>query len=345
MRGFAAVIMLQGHVFHSFTAKEWREGSVYQLSQFVGGMPPAIFLFLTGITMAFLLDSLERKGLGAYARWTAGLRRAGYLMLLAYAFRFQLWLFGQPASPWTDLLKVDILNCMGIGLGLVSVMTLFNTRDRARLSAFLGVAIAALSPLVSALEWSAVPAFFKFHFAPDYNYFSVFPWASFLAFGVSIGSLLRLAKSEHHERVMEWLALAGFGLILGARYAANLPYSVYTRSEFWLDSPALTFIKLGVLLLMMSFGFAWNRYVVPEGWNWLRQLGTTSLLVYWVHIELIYGRWFWFWKENLTVMQTAVAAVVTIALMVGLSAIKTNWDRVKAWLLSPGLPPPQPETD
>lgn len=345
MRGLAAVIMLQGHVYHSFTAKELREGSIYQLSQFVGGMPPAIFLFLTGITMAFLLDSLERKGLTVSARWITGLRRAGYLFVLAYVFRFQLWLFGQPSSPWTDLLKVDILNCMGVGLALVSVMTLFNTRDRARLSAFLGLAITGLSPLISALDWSAAPTLFRLYFAPDVNYFSLFPWASFLAFGVSVGSVLRLVKLDHEERVMEWLALAGFALILGARYAANLPYSIYTRSEFWLDSPALTFIKLGVILLLMAFGFAWNRYVIPNGWNWLRQLGTTSLLVYWVHIELVYGRWFWFWKENLSVMQTTIAAAVTIVLMVGLSTARTNWDRIKAWLFSPSLPPPEPEVE
>lgn len=341
----AAVVMLQGHVFHSFTAREWREGSAYQLSQFVGGMPPAIFLFLTGVTMAFLLDSLERKGLGLYARWTAGLRRAGYLLLLAYAFRVQLWVFGQPSSPWTDLFKVDILNCMGVGLALVSVMTLFNTRDRARLSALLGFTIASLSPLVSALGWSEVPAFLKAYFAPDYDYFGLFPWAAFLAFGVSVGSLLRLVKPDHHERMMQWLALAGFGLILGARYAANLPYSVYNQSQFWLDSPALTLIKLGLILLLLAFGFTWNRYVIPGGWNWLRQMGTTSLLIYWVHIELVYGRWFWFWKENLNVSQTTAAASVTIALMVGLSVGKTHWERIKAWLFSPNLPPPEPQVE
>ena len=65
MRGLAAATMLQGHVFHSFTAPELRTGSAYTLSQFFGGMPPAIFLFLTGITFGFLLDSSERKGLGA----------------------------------------------------------------------------------------------------------------------------------------------------------------------------------------------------------------------------------------------------------------------------------------
>jgi hypothetical protein len=345
MRGFAAVIMLQGHVFHSFTAKEWRDGSIYQLSQFVGGMPPAIFLFLTGVTMAFLLDSAERKGLALAARWTLALRRAGYLLALAYLFRLQLWLFGQPSSPWTDLLKVDILNCMGVGLALVSVMTVFPTRERARLSAMLGVAIAALSPLVSALDWQLLPAPLRAYLVPDANYFSIFPWVAFLAFGLSAGSALRLARPEHHERLMQWFALLGATLILGARYAANIPYSIYASSNFWLDSPALVFIKLGVMLLLLAFAFAWNRFVIPDGWNWLRQFGTTSLLVYWVHIELVYGRWFWFWKENLNITQTAVAAVVTIILMLGLSTARTRWAEIQAWWASFRLPPAEPEMD
>ena len=62
-----------------------------------------------------------------------------------------------------------------------------------------------------------------------------------------------------------------------------------------------------------------------HGWSWVRQLGTTSLLVYWVHIELVYGRWFGFWKENLTIAQCALAAITLILAMIGLSYIRTNW--------------------
>ena len=65
VRGFGALIMLQGHVFDSFLKNDYRPGGAYLLSQFVGGMPPAIFLFLTGVTLAFLMDSTERKGLPA----------------------------------------------------------------------------------------------------------------------------------------------------------------------------------------------------------------------------------------------------------------------------------------
>jgi hypothetical protein len=50
-------------------------------------MPPAIFLFLTGVTLAFLMHSMERKGFPAGSRITGTLRRAGYLFGIAMLFR------------------------------------------------------------------------------------------------------------------------------------------------------------------------------------------------------------------------------------------------------------------
>ena len=76
-RGMAVVIMLQGHVFHSFNRTDLRTDGPFMLSQFMGGIGPAIFLVLTGITLAFLMDRRERQGLAPMARWGAALRRAG----------------------------------------------------------------------------------------------------------------------------------------------------------------------------------------------------------------------------------------------------------------------------
>ncbi len=339
MRGLATVVMLQGHVFHSYTGKEWREGSIYVLSQFLGGMPPALFLFLTGVTLAFLMDSCERKALSLGERWMMALRRGGYLFALAYLFRLQLWISGLPASPWTDLLKVDILNCMGFSIVVFSAMSVFTTADRIRLSAVLGVATAALSPLVSAVDWSLAPGVIKTYLAPDYNLFSFFPWASYLAFGLGFGSLLRVVREDNFERLMHWIALLGFGMILGGQFFGGIPYSIYPKSEFWLDSPALIFVKLGVILVAMSAAFVWNRWVIRERWNWLRQMGQTSLLIYWVHIELIYGRWLWFWKDALTVAQTTIVALAVVWLMLGLSVCQTNRSRIRAWISNPTLGP------
>ncbi len=61
VRGCAALVMLQGHVFQSFLRDDLRDGGPYVMSQFAGGMPPAVFLFLLGVTFAFLMDSQERE--------------------------------------------------------------------------------------------------------------------------------------------------------------------------------------------------------------------------------------------------------------------------------------------
>ncbi len=322
--------MLQGHAFHAFTKPELRSTGAYVGSQFVGGMPPAIFLFLVGVTLAFLLDSRERKGVPAWGRVLAGVKRAGYLLAIAFLFRLQLWAFAWPNSPWTDLLRVDILNAMALAVAVMSIMGVFQTAERIRLCAVLGLAIAAASPLVSQLEWLGAHPLIKAYVAPDFLSFGFFPWASFVAFGMSAGSILRLARGEQVERFMEWSALLGFGLILAGQYFSEFPYSVYPKAEFWLDSPWLVLMKLGVILLILSFAFIWNKYVAAEKWSWIRQFGLTSLLVYWVHIELVYGRWLWFWKENLTIGQTVAAAAGLILLMLALSTVRTQW---KNWRL------------
>ena len=146
-RGAAAAIMLQGHVFHSFLRSDLRTGDAFILSQFVGGLPPAIFLFLTGITLAFLMDSSERRGLNGFERVKASLLRARYLLLLAVAFRFQLWLFAYPQSHWTALFRVDILNCMGVGmlaLALVVGLPFMGANAGALLGMLVGYGAAAL---------------------------------------------------------------------------------------------------------------------------------------------------------------------------------------------------------
>jgi len=318
------VIMLQGHVFHSFNRTDLRTDGPFMLSQFFGGIGPAIFLVLTGITLAFLMDRREQQGFDALARWKFALRRAGYLFMLAFLFRLQLWLFAYGQSPWTSLFKVDILNCMGLAIGLMSVMAIFTTADRVRLCAALGLAIATAAPLVSAIDWNWLPAGVSAYFVPSYQYFAFFPWAAFIAFGISAGSLLRIVRADQMNRVMQWGTLAGLVLILGGQYFSNMPYSLYPKSEFWLDSPGLIVIKLGVVMVVIAFAYLWTEYAVGASWSWIRQLGTTSLLVYWVHIELVYGRWFGAWKESLNNLECAAYAAILIAAMVGLSVLRSR---------------------
>jgi hypothetical protein len=302
------------------------------LSQFLGGIGPAVFLFLTGITLAFLIDRRERNGMGPMARWGAALRRALYLFMLAFLFRAQLWLFGYPWSDWHYLFKVDILNLMGFAIAIFSFSALFSTADRVKIGAIMGAAIAVLGPVVSLMDWSWLPPQITAYFVPSYDYFSFFPWASYIAFGLSAGSILRLAGADQVNRIMQWATLSGIVLVLGGQYLGNVGWSVYPKSEFWLNSPSLVAIKLGVLLMIVAMAFLWHEYGLHGKWSIARQMGTTSLVVYWTHIELVYGRTAALLKESLSVAQCVVAAAILIAVMLGLSLLRTHWaEAMRLW--------------
>ena len=340
-RGMAATIMLQGHVFHSFARPEFRDSGPYVISQFVGGIAPAIFLFLTGVTLAFLMHGLERKHSAVKDRVWAALRRARYLALLAVAFRVQLWLFAYPQSPWTDMLKVDILNCMALAILTMSALAALTTAQRVHAGIVFGLAIAVASPLLSLIPQGSLPWLVRTYLVPDSNYFAYFPWASFVAFGISGGSILRLSGGDQMHRVMQWASILGFGLIISGQYFSNLPYSLYPATNFWIDSPGLIFIKLGVILVLLAMTFLWTHHGAGQGWSWVRQLGTTSLLVYWVHIELVYGRWFGKYKETLSIGECTFWALGLIVAMIGLSRLQTH-GRWPSWRFG-SVAPAQPQ--
>ena len=337
-RGAAAVVMLQGHTFHSFTRNDLRGQGPYVFSQLLGGLPPAIFLFLTGITFAFLMDSQEKQGATTWRKFIAALKRSRYLFLLAALFRIQLYVFGFPTSPASELWRVDILNCMGMAMLVFAPMAVFSTRERIRLCAVLGAVIAALAPFVSMIDTSGVPWIFQAYFFPSLSSFGFFPWASFLAFGMVAGSVFRTVKHEEMSRAMLWTTLIGITLIVTAEYGSKLPYSLYPKSDYWLNSPALIATKLGVTLMVLALAFLWVNIAAPQRWSLFRQLGTTSLLVYWVHIELVYGRWFGIWKESLSVMQVLTFTVLLLALVSALSIWKTRGKWTGAFFRPPLVP-------
>ncbi len=115
LRGIAAVAMLNGHAFHAFIRSDLRDGGPYVITQFIGGLPPAVFLFLVGVTLAFLMDSSERKGIATGTRILQGLRRA---VCTDYRANACPVCFGNPDSPMTK----GTTNAIWFLLGIVGVV-------------------------------------------------------------------------------------------------------------------------------------------------------------------------------------------------------------------------------
>jgi fucose 4-O-acetylase-like acetyltransferase len=87
-----------------------------------------------------------------------------------------------------------------------------------------------------------------------------------------------------------------------------------------------------VTLVLLAVAYVWTQYGAAPGWGLIRQFGTTSLLIYWVHIELVYGRWLPWCKSNLAVGQTVLAAAILIALMLLLATAKSYRKEIAAYV-------------
>jgi peptidoglycan/LPS O-acetylase OafA/YrhL len=307
-----------------------RDGGPYVLSQFIGGMAAPLFLFMAGMTLAFQMDSLERREADPRRRWFISLKRAGYILLIAFAFRLTNFLGSFPNGDAREITKVDILNCMGVAMAVLSVAALFRSAGRARFAAAAGLLIAVAAPIMANLPWDGAPTLLREYLVPGAGRgrFAFFPCASYVGFGLAAGTLVKLTSAERFERLLQWSVLIAFGLIFGAQYFSNLPYSFYSKSNFWTDSPALILIRVGIALLIMAGSYLWTEYCARPGWSWMETLGKTSLMVYWVHVVIVYGSLAKPIKRTMSIPQAALTTLLLTATMVGLSVV---WLRWKGW--------------
>jgi uncharacterized membrane protein len=328
MRGLAVVIMIQCHTFNSFVRLDLRDGGPYVYSQFVGGMAAPLFLFMAGMTTAFQMESLARREPVALRRWLVSLKRAGYILGIAFLFRLTNYLGSMPNGSLQELTKVDILNCMGVGMAVFAASALFvDSGNRVRFSLVTALAIAAAAPVMAHLPWGGVPRLLGEYLVPlsGRGQFPFFPCASYLGFGLAAGVMVKRAPEEGFDRLMQWSGLGGFVLVFAAQYLANLPYSIYRETSFWADNPTLVLIRVGVILAIMAGAYVWTAYCAGAGWSWMQCLGRNSLMVYWVHVMMVYGILAKPIKRTLSIPAAAAATLLVTSLMLALSAAWLWW--------------------
>ncbi len=121
LRGFACLLMFQTHCYDSWLGGAARDSGLFKLSQLGGTLPAPMFLFLAGTSFALVTDKLRQKGVSADEIARTTVLRGGEIFLLGLLFRLQEFLLGQPLAPWTDLLRVDVLNVIGVSLMMMGV--------------------------------------------------------------------------------------------------------------------------------------------------------------------------------------------------------------------------------
>lgn len=302
MRGLACVLMFQTHCYDSWLGSAARKTSFFRWSQLVGTLPAPLFLFLAGISFALVTNRMRQKGASRSQVATTTIRRGAEIFGLGLLFRVQEFALGYPNSPWTDLLRVDILNVIGASMMLMGVVCLLTKKRLA--NALLATGAAAGIAMVTPLLWTTwqprwMPWFMESYVngchnlgAPQPWLFPLFPWAAFAFAGLAVGLFL-LSDWARGRETRAIVVVGGAGAIcfgLGWFFDA-LPANLYPVYDFWHTSPNFFLIRLGAVMTIVLGSYAWCRWGAGQrGFSPLIQMGQASLLVYWVHVEFVYGR-------------------------------------------------------
>src|SRR5437868_6788434 len=122
MRGLACVLMFETHCYDSWLSEEAKKSDGFRYSQMGGTLPAPLFIFLAGVAVALVTEKLRGKGVQRATIAKQVMWRGTEVFGLGMLFRVQEFVLGIPISPWTDLLRVDVLNILGISMMVMGVV-------------------------------------------------------------------------------------------------------------------------------------------------------------------------------------------------------------------------------
>ena len=347
--------MFQTHGYDAWLSESARNTELFRLSQLGGTLPAPLFLFSAGISLALVTGRALQKGITPAQAARRVMLRGAEIWGFGMLFRMQEFLLGRPCAPWTDLLRVDILNIIGIAIILMGLVCwLAGSRIRAsheRVDAAAGsgsmprlryviaaIAAAAAIALATPPLWTThqprwLPWYLESYIngvhnlgAPQPWLFPIFPWVAFAFAGLAFGYLVFSNWSRAHETAAFALTgAAGALFVLLGRWLDALPRQLYSVYDFWHTSPNFFLIRTGVLLAIVFLAYAWCRWgAALKGFAPVTELGRTSLFVYWVHIEFVYGRFSILPKRSQSILSATAGILVIFAAMVALAAIRNR---------------------
>lgn len=309
LRGWAVLLMIEVHVVNVWL----RQGMLPDWLNYVNGLVAPSFILCAGFSLGLAIFK-PTGGLRPFGR--SG-KRLSFLMVCAYALHapgltLASWVRLDSSFAWRTFLQIDVLQCIVISLlilhGLARVLRRPEVFAVAALGLALGVALAAPFAWCPGVgDGWVLPVRGLINGNMDQgvaSLFPLFPWFSFAAIGATLGVTYRhlrvIPQPDGLARWSETRWLLALALIGGI---SSLWGSMPTHD--WLDSwaypanhsgpfgnstlPSVA-RRLGNVCLVGAFlGALEGMRGCWPGPNGVQAVGRESLLVYMLHLNLIFG--------------------------------------------------------
>lgn len=337
VRVSAMVLMVQGHTLDVLLTPAYQFTPWYNYWLFCRGFTAPMFMALSGF--GFALATLRRWedhlqfGPAAAKR----LRRFAFFVLLGYSMRIPVhslrdlrW-----ASPdaWQVFLQVDVLQTIGFTLIALQLLVLVLRTPR-RLAAFTGM-LGLLVAFTAPLAWrspflNSLPLAVKSAvIGSTGSLFPLMPWSAYIFLGATLG----IGYVEVGQSTPSLLRKAiPFGLLLLASGIGleRLSRHIYGQANFWPTTPHLFIARIGFVTAALGLATFVERWL-PVSPQTMRSLAEESLLVYFVHVVILYGSC---WNSGIkpyigSTMGLAHAYLLVIGLVSVMLIMALYWNRAK----------------
>ncbi len=302
-RGVIILLMIEGHVARELLEPALRASSEFRLHEFLHGITGPGFLFGAGITFGIAAQRRWNQYLSFTPTLWKRLRRISLLILLGYMlhlpfFSLRKMITETTAEGWSSFTSFDVLQCIGVSLLILQVLLFVIRHERLFAGSILVLMLGVIytAPLVWASESvrnmpQAVSMALQ---GNDGSTYPLFPNSAFLFAGTFASyEFMKFAELGRQVDFVKRLAVAGIVLHIAGLTLEELPLSLYPGTDYWHTSPNFFLIKLGGLFLLMSGVWYLEHRLFSQRFTekarWLLILGVESLLIYVVHLLLLYG--------------------------------------------------------
>jgi hypothetical protein len=281
LRAIAIAEMIHGHSLDGLLDAGLRSSAFFINWTHVRGYTAPLFLFASGFAFAVATLPYVKE----YSVFSRELRRRiqrlfyvifiGYFLHLPF-FSLRKTILSIGTSAWDDLLRVDILRCIGASALFLQAWQFLRPKREVTwvVIGLLTLALPILTLCVNNSELVlGLPTFIRYYFVN--SNFPLFYYSSFLFLGFLLGHLF----SEKKDRWLPYALIIALALIVIAQIFSQAGIATSLRSFM---------NKGGVIVLftvLLERGeVLWRR--MPSA---VKYFGRESLVVYVVHLMIVYG--------------------------------------------------------
>ena len=291
--------MIEVHVFNSMLIPSIKAESWFYVLNFVNGLVAPSFLFVSGfafyISSDRKLDELRKYGKAFWRK----IGRIFVIFVAGYSLHFPfrpVFVIGQNIFyiNWGKYLIVDILQCIAAGLLFLFVLRLLikSTKIYDFLVLIIGLSFVVFTPLFMKINFSEyIPLIFTNYLSINHgSLFPLFPWLGFMFLGATACKyFLEARKNGSEKEYINNLIVIGIILLI-AGHLFPLDF-VASGIRYINPNPLFFFLRLGYVFIFLALCWYYEQFRNRKK-SFVLDVSRESLIVYWLHLMLIYGM-FW----------------------------------------------------